>query len=326
MPHHVSLADRAGSLAAPPGLHRHAQRQAPRLLPLELQGSDRRGPAHGRHPIRGDRRAPGVSVLGRAGLQGRVRGDARDRPEAHRGVEHVGRRRARRARTEGRHLCRHHEDVDLPGGVRGRRARGDRRGAGRPDTGSRLVRAGQATPGCLRPRDRRRLAALLRGLLRPAVPERQARPAGDPRLRRRGDGESRGDHLPRDGAAGRRARRLSHRARAGRRRGRARERAHVVRRPRHDDLVERHLAQRGVRDVHGDPRGRCVEARVAALDDLRRLARGRALGRRPALHATDRVPCGGPAGRRRDVRRAHLREGRLGAPHARAISGLDGVP
>ena len=40
-----------------------------------------------------------------------------------------------------------------------------------------------------------------------------------------------------------------------------------------DDLVERHLAQRGVRHVHGDSRGRRVEARVAALDDLRRLAR-----------------------------------------------------
>ena len=49
-----------------------------------------------------------------------------------------------------------------------------------------------------------------------------------------------------------------------------------------DDLVERDLAQRGVCHLHGDPGGRRLEARVAALDDLRRLARGGTLGRRAA--------------------------------------------
>ena len=49
-----------------------------------------------------------------------------------------------------------------------------------------------------------------------------------------------------------------------RRRRRARARAHVVRRPRDDALVERHLAERGVRDVHGAPRGRRVPARLGA--------------------------------------------------------------
>ena len=57
---------------------------------------------------------------------------------------------------------------------------------------------------------------------------------------------------------------------------RARDRAHVVRRPRHDEVVERHLAQRGVRHVHGAPRRRRVPARV---EDVGRL-RGRAGPRR----------------------------------------------
>ena len=51
------------------------------------------------------------------------------------------------------------------------------------------------------------------------------------------------------------------RARADRRRRRPRECAHVVRRSRHDDLVERDLAQRGVCHLHGDPGGRRLEAR-----------------------------------------------------------------
>ena len=42
---------------------------------------------------------------------------------------------------------------------------------------------------------------------------------------------------------------------------RARDRAHVVRRPRDHEVVERHLAQRGVRDVHGAPRRRRVQRR-----------------------------------------------------------------
>ena len=41
---------------------------------------------------------------------------------------------------------------------------------------------------------------------------------------------------------------------------RARDRAHVVRRPRDDEVVERHLAQRSVRDLHGAPRRRRVPA------------------------------------------------------------------
>ena len=47
---------------------------------------------------------------------------------------------------------------------------------------------------------------------------------------------------------------------ARRRRHHPRARAHVVRRPRHDALVERHLAERGVRHVHGDEVHRRVPA------------------------------------------------------------------
>src|SRR5213079_1633065 len=48
---------RARRLAALPPLRRAAERQAPRLLSLELQGRERRHASPGRHPVRVDRRA-----------------------------------------------------------------------------------------------------------------------------------------------------------------------------------------------------------------------------------------------------------------------------
>ena len=66
-------------------------------------------------------------------------------------------RRARRARAA-RKVVRFADtiiDVHLPGGVRRRRAGGDRRRSMvGPHAGARLVRAGQATPGRVRSRDR----------------------------------------------------------------------------------------------------------------------------------------------------------------------------
>ena len=81
-------------------------------------------------------------------------------------------------------------------------------------------------------------------------PEQKLDQVGDPGLRAGRDGEHRARHLPRDVAAARS--RAGHLRRAARRRrdDRARARAHVVRRPRDDALVERDLAERGVRDVH----------------------------------------------------------------------------
>ena len=141
--------------------------------------------------------------------------------------------------------------------------------------------------------DRRLLARLLRALLRPAVSGRQARPPRHSRLRGGRHGEPGRHHLPRDRAAGRRGGGLAHRARARRRRGRPRGRPHVVRRPRDHGLVERHLAQRGVRHLHGAAGGGCLEARVEALDDLRRLARrGDGRGRAASTRGPSSSRCG----------------------------------
>ena len=77
---------------------------------------------------------------------------------------------------------------------------------------------------------------------------------------------------------------------AHRRRRRPRAGPHVVRRPRHDEVVERHLAQRGVRHVHGGGRVRRLPSRVEALDELRprahRGVRGRLAGTAPARSST----------------------------------------
>ena len=66
----------------------------------------------------------------------------------------------------------------------------------------------------------------------------------------------------------------THGEQLGRRRDRrARARPHVVRRPRHDALVERPVAERGVRDVHGDAGRRRVSPRLGGAGTSSR-ARG----------------------------------------------------
>ncbi|MDZ7732008.1 MAG: M1 family metallopeptidase [Acidimicrobiia bacterium] len=124
---------------------------------------------------------------------------------------------------------------------------------------------------------------LVRRLLRHPLRRRQARPRRHPRLRVRGHGEPGLCHLPR----GPRARRPRHvdpgRAPERRRRGRPRARPHVVRRPRHHALVERHLAQRGLRHLHGDAGHRRLPPRVGALGQLRTVAERRVRRRRAAL-------------------------------------------
>jgi hypothetical protein len=117
-----------------------------------------------------------------------------------------------------------------------------------------------------------------------AYPGRQARPRGHPRLRLRGHGEPGLRHLPGAARAGRP--RARHPGRAADRGGRhrPRDRPHVVRRPRDHEVVERDLAQRGVRHVHGDDLHRRLPARVAALGRLRAGPLGRVRHRRPGLH------------------------------------------
>ena len=62
------------------------------------------------------------------------------------------------------------------------------------------------------------------------------------------------------------------RARTGGRRDRPRAGAHVVRRSRDDGLVGGHLAQRGLRHVHGDALRRRLPTLVGPLDRLRPVA------------------------------------------------------
>ena len=111
-----------------------------------------------------------------------------------------------------------------------------------------------------------------------------------------------------------------------RQRGLARDRAHVVRRPRHDALVERPLAEGGVRHVHGHRVHQRDEARVARLGHLRPRSHRGTRDRRTREHPRDRVPRALAARCGRHVRRADLREGRGGAAHARAVPRRRPVP
>ena len=126
-------------------------------------------------------------------------------------------------------------------------------------------------------------------------------------------------HLPRQGHRGPR--------RAARPDDPARARPHVVRRPRDDEVVERPVAQRVVRRVgvdHLPGRGHPVDQR---LDDLRHLGEGLGLPPGPAvLDAPDRRADPRPRGRRGQLRRHHLRQGRLGAQAARRLRRPRAVP
>ena len=153
-----------------------------------LQGR-RRADAHaGGHPVRG-RRTPGARS--RAGTSRRARPSSRSPsscPTATRRSPTPGRPEERRRARPARRCasptpCR--MSTYLVAFVVGR-AGGDR--AGR--WSARRRSASVCVPGKLRltrlrARDRRVLAALLRGVLRPALSRRQARPARDPGLRRR---------------------------------------------------------------------------------------------------------------------------------------------
>ena len=83
-PPHPGLARRPRTALHRDLLHRHPERQAPRLLPLDLHrcGGDRPRPGH--HPVRGDRRPPGLPLLRRARPQGRLQPDPRRRPRSRR--------------------------------------------------------------------------------------------------------------------------------------------------------------------------------------------------------------------------------------------------
>ena len=181
------------------------------------------------------------------------------------------------------------------------------------------ARARQGPPHRVRARRRCIQPALVRGVLRHQVPERQGRPRRAARLLGRRDGEPRLHHVPREPAAARPGHQHPERARGRRRRRVARTGPHVVRRPGDDALVERDLVERGVRHVHGDRRLRRLPARLGSLDELRPGAHGRVRDRFPRQHPTGRVRGAVTRRLRRHVRRADLSEGRCPAAHARAV-------
>ena len=131
--------------------------------------------------------------------------------------------------------------------------------------------------------------------------------------------DRRGLRLPLQGHRGaRRAPRPDRAPRAG---------PHVVRQPRDDALVGRPLAQRVVRRVGLDDlpgRGHPLDRR---LDDLRHAREGLGLPPGPALlDAPDRRRDRRPGGRRGQLRRHHLRQGRLGPQAARRLRRPRAVP
>ena len=190
----------------------------------------------------------------------------------------------------------------------------------------RLLDARQAGAHRVRARGRRAAAHVLQRLLRHQVPVRQARHHRRARLRRRRDGERRRDHLPRAAAAGRSRARVGRPAQERRRGHLPRDRAPVVRQPGDDEVVGRHLAERGLRHLDGEQAAGRVEARVARGPRRGGGHAERARPRRAAVDAGD--PHAGRDARRdqRGLRRDRLREDRGRAAHDRGVRRRRAVP
>ena len=160
-----------------------------------------------------------------------------------------------------------------------------------------------------------------------AVPVRQVRPAVRARVQRGRDGERRLRDVP--------ARTTSSAPRSPTRRDErrarddpARDGAHVVRRPGHHALVGRPVAERVVRDVRVDavarprrPAGRTAWTTFAQRREDLGLPAGPA-----ALDAPDRRRHPRHRGGRGQLRRHHLRQGRVGPQAARRLGRPGRVP
>ncbi len=106
----------------------------------------------------------------------------------------------------------------------------------------------------------------------------------------------------------------------------ARDGPHVVRRPRHDAVVGRSVAQGVLRGLHGHPRRGPHHGLGHGLGELRQQPQGLGLRAGPAAHhAPDRRRHPRPRGRQAELRRHHLRQGRLGAQAAGRLRGLRGL-
>ena len=303
-------------------LRLHAHRRGP--APLRRPGRRRGLPLHA---VRDLRRAPHVRLLRPARPQGR-RSASRSRRPAGLGRASATARcptaRPRASRAAGvrrrRRGCRRTSPPSSPAPTpRARRAR-------RHPARAVLPRLARAAPR--RRRAVRRHQAGLR-LLPPGVrlplPVRQVRPALRAGVQRGRDGERRRGDVPR----GLRLPLQGHRRRlrAPRRDGAARDGAHVVRRPRDDALVGRPVAQRVVRHVHvraRPGRGHPLDRR---LDDLRQRREDLGLPPGPAaLDAPHRRRHPRHRGRRGQLRRHHLRQGRVGAQAARRLGRAGRLP
>ncbi len=203
------------------------------------------------HAVRAQRRAPRVPVLRRTWIQDAVRRRDHRPRQFSRVREHEGtpppaaagqRARALRVRVVA-------AAADLSGRAGGRDVR-RHGGRGIRSPGAPHRHRGEGRPRVVRDDDDAGADGAAAALLHARLPLRQAGSRRRPQLRRRRDGERRPAHVPRGAAAAGRARvargapRIGehHRARAG---------APVVRRPGHDGVVGRPVAERGVRDLDG---------------------------------------------------------------------------
>ena len=233
---------------------RRAQRPAARLLPIDLhrrrRHRTRSRPRSSRPPTPAARSRAGTSRTSRRcfaitlvvpdGVVALSNG-----PEIERAPTGDGRGAGA--------VRRHDADVDVPGRVRRRAARAHRPGRRRRGTAAARAPARQGAPRALRARGRRVLACGASPTTTASpIPTRKVDLVAMPDFAQ-GAMENLGCITYREslllvdpGHA------TQPELRERRRRRRARARAHVVRRPRHDAVVERHLAERGVRDVHGD--------------------------------------------------------------------------
>ena len=161
---------------------------------------------------------------------------------------------------------------------------------------------------------------VLRGDVRPPVPVREVRPALRAGVQRRRDGERRrGDHHASTTCSGRRSPQAMIERRAAD--DPARAGAHVVRRPGDHAVVGRPVAERVVRRVRVAPRCQAEATRWPhGVDDVRQRREDLGLPAGPAaVHAPDRRRHPRPRGRRGQLRRHHVRQGRVGAQAARAL-------
>ena len=165
----------------------------------------------------------------------------------------------------------------------------------------------------------------LRAALRLRLPVRQVRPGLRAGVQQRRDGEHRlrrdprRVRVPRSGDRGF--------VPGPRRHDPARAVAHVVRRPRHHDLVGRPVAQGVLRDLGLALRQRRARRPRRQLGQLLQRDEDLGLSPRPApVDPPDRRRHGRPGGGGAELRRHHVRKGRVGARPARRVRRPRRVP